>query len=151
MKLVAWVFIISLLLFSPAVALAELDGNGLLLKCEPIEKLYTNPESLSSKEASGVVYCLGYIDSFMDTFYFQVRAKIVEALPYCMPTEEIPKREIAEAVVGYLNTHQEELAKPAGYFIFMALRNAYPCGMEKGETKDATSEKGPDENKSSAE
>ena len=74
MKPAQYLLVVCLLVLLPTFASAEINGNTLLQKCAPIEKLYDDPASLSSKEASGVVYCLGYIDSFMDTFYFQVRA-----------------------------------------------------------------------------
>lgn len=133
MKFTSWIVLIGLIVFLPTAARAELDGNGLLQKCEPIERLYSDPESLSSKEASGVVYCLGYIDSFQETFYFQVRAKIVPSVPYCLPEGDVPKKEITISIVDYLKAHQEELGKPAGYHIFMALREKYPCKEEKSE------------------
>jgi hypothetical protein len=71
----------------------------------------------------------------METFHFQVQAKIVPSLPYCMPEETVPKKEIAKMIVTYLKQHQEELGKPAGYFIFMALRDAYPCNKEDEKEK----------------
>lgn len=132
MKYMSWFIVIGLLVLLPAVARAELDGNRLLQKCEPIEKLSSGPESMTSSEASGVVYCLGYLDSFLETFSFQVRAKIVPSLPYCMPEEVVPKKEIAGVVVEYLKANREELDKPAGYYIFMALREKYPCNEEGG-------------------
>jgi len=137
MRRASWFFIMGLFLFMPSLAIGGVDGKALLQKCEPIAKLFDDPASLSSKEASGGVYCLGYIDSFMETFSFQVQAKIVPSVPYCMPEEEIPKKEIARVVVDYLNNHPENLDKPAGYYLFMALREAYPCNKEeeKEETK----------------
>ena len=140
MRHVSWFFVVSLFLFMPALAMGGVDGKELLQKCEPIEKLYDDPASLSSKEASGVVYCLGYLDSFMETFYFQVQAKIVPSVPYCMPEEELPKKEIARVVVDYLKKHPEELGKPAGYHIFMALREAYPCNKDDEKEKAIESE-----------
>lgn len=128
MKNVLWIFI--MFLFFPVCVHAAVDGNELLQKCGPIEKLYSAPDSLNSKEASGVVYCLGYLDSFIETFQFQVKAKIVPSVPYCMPDEKVPKKEIAKVIVEYLKQHQEELNKPAGYHIFMGLREAYPCNIE---------------------
>jgi hypothetical protein len=140
MKPVQYLLAVCLLVSLPTFASAEINGNTLLQKCAPIEKLYDDPASLSSKEASGVVYCLGYIDSFMDTFYFQVRAKIVPSVPFCIPEEELPKKEIVTIVVDYLEKHPEELDKPAGYHIFMALREAYPCNREKDEAEAETTE-----------
>ena len=137
MRSAVWFFIISML-FIPGVATGGVDGKELLQKCEPIEKLYEDPSSLSSKEASGVVYCLGYIDSFVETFYFQTQAKILPSLPYCMPESKVPKKEVAKRVVDYLKNHSEELAKPAGYYIFMALREAYPCNKEENDGKEET-------------
>ena len=151
MRSVTWFFIVGLFLLAPALAMGGTDGNALLLKCEPIEKLYEDPASLSSKEASGVVYCLGYIESFTETFYFQVQAKIVPSVPYCIPAEGPSKKEIVKVVVDYLKSHTEELGKPAGYHIFMALRNAYPCNKEKNETEEEKEETKTGENKVSAE
>jgi len=140
MKLVGWFVIVNLVLFFPGHARAASDGNELLQKCGPIEKLFDDPASLSSKEASGVVYCLGYIDSFMETFGFLVQAKIVAGLPYCLPEGELPRKEITGVVVDYLENHSEELAKPAGYHIFMALRQAYPCKDNESTAEQENSE-----------
>jgi len=137
MKLVSCL-ILCMSLSMPSFALAGLDGNGLLQKCGPIEKLYDDPASLSSQEGSGVVYCLGYVDSFLETFYFQRQAKIVPAVPYCLPDEKLPRKDLVSAVVKYLENHPDELHKPAGLHIFMALREAYPCNKE--EDKDKTTE-----------
>lgn len=127
--------VLFLFLIFPAGAFAAVAGAELLQKCQPIEKLDSAPESLSSREASGVVYCLGYVDSFMETFYFQVQAKIVPALPYCLPSEDLPKKDIVKSVVDYLQSNSEDLTKPAGYYIFMALREAYPCNKEEAAEK----------------
>lgn len=151
MKSVSWFIIVILFLCIPSLAIGEMNGEQLLLKCEPIEKLYDDPTALSSKEASGVVYCLGYLDSFTETFYFQVKAKIVPSVPYCMPEEAPSKKEIAKTVVEYLKSHPEELGKPAGYHIFMALRDAYPCNKEENETDEENEETNMDENKVSSE
>ena len=151
MRCVSWFIIVILFLCIPALAIGGMDGNELLLKCEPIEKLYDDPASLNSKEASGVVYCLGYLDSFTETFYFQVQAKIVPSVPYCMPEEAPSKKEIAKAVVDYLKSHPEELGKPAGYHIFLALRDAYPCNKEENGTEGEKEEINMDENKVSSE
>ena len=83
MKRFFGILTVFLLLVYPAISAAEMSGKELLEKCQALEKLKDNPSSLSSKDATGIVYCFGYIDSFMDTFYFQVRAKIVPSLPYC--------------------------------------------------------------------
>jgi len=147
MKFASWLFITTLLLLLPTYALGEVDGNALLQKCEPIEKLYEDPASLSSKDASGVVYCLGYLDSFMETFSFQVMAKIVPSVPYCMPEDQLPKKDIVKVVVDYLKNHEEELGKPAGYHIFMALREAYPCDKEKNKVEGENNEAEVSENK----
>jgi hypothetical protein len=82
---------------------------------------------------------LGYIDSFIDTFYFQVRAKIVPSVPYCLPVEKQPKKKYAEDVVNYMKSDPVELNKPASYYIFMGLRDTYPCN-EKTDADDAKSE-----------
>ena len=116
-----------LILILPGIALAALDGNGLLQKCGPIEKLYDDPASMSSKEASGVIYCLGYIDSFIETFDFQVQAQILKGVPYCLPEGELSKKDIVKAVVGFMESHPDELGKPAGYQILLGLRDIYPC------------------------
>jgi len=129
MKLVSCL-IAGLFLLMPSFALAALDGNELLKKCGPIEKLYDNPASLSSQEASDAVYCLGYMDSFLETFYFQYKARIVPAIPYCLPDEKVPRRDIVNVVVKYLEKHPEELQKPAGLHIIMALRETFPCNKE---------------------
>jgi len=147
MKPAAWLLLASIFLFVPTIARAALDGNELLQKCEPIEKLYSDPESLSSKQASGVVYCLGYIGSFIETFYFQRMAKIVPALPYCLPGDGLSQKEIVNVVVEYLKSHPEELAKPAGYHIFMALREEYPCNKEKNKVEGENNEAEVNENK----
>lgn len=150
MKRVGLFIIVNLLLFFPALVHATLDGNELLQKCGPIEKLFDDPASLSSKEASGVVYCMGYIDSFMETFSFQVQAQIVTGLPYCLPEEETQSRkEITRVIVEYLKNHSDGLAKPAGYQLFMALRQAYPCNAEASETDQENSEMKTDDSKSS--
>lgn len=141
MKRASCFFIAGLLLFLPALALAGVDGKELLQKCEPIEKLYSDPQSLSSSEASGVVYCIGYIDSFMETFDFEVQARIVPALPYCLPEKDLPKKELVKVVVDYLKTHSEDLGKHAGYYIFMALREAYPCNKEEKNTEAGENKK----------
>jgi hypothetical protein len=140
MKRAPWFLLISLFLFMPGLAIGGLDGNELLQKCEPIEKLYDDPASMDSKEASGVVYCLGYIDSFIETFYFQVQAKILPSVPYCMPEEQLPKKEIAKVIIDYLKNHPEELGKPAGYFIFLALREAFPCREETNKAEEEKEE-----------
>jgi len=127
------IFTAFLLIACPAITAAEMTGKELLEKCEPLEKLKGNAPSLSSKEATGIVYCLGYIDSFIDTFNFQVRAKIVPSVPYCLPIEKQPRKKYAEDVVNYMKSDPEELGKPAGYYIFMGLRDAYPCNKEDGQ------------------
>jgi hypothetical protein len=119
--------------------MAQMNGKELLEKCEALEKLNEKSPSLSSKEATGIVYCLGYVDSFMDTFDFQVRAKIVPSVPYCLPAEKQYKRKYAEDVVSFMKSDPEELNKPASYYIFMGLRQAYPCKSET-DTNDAKSE-----------
>ena len=129
------VLISVVLLFFPGSVHAIEDGHDLLQKCGPIMKLYSEPESLSSKEASGVVYCMGYIDSFIETFRFQVETQIVASVPYCMPSEKVPKKDIARVIVDYLKEHRDDLGKPAGYHIFMALREAFPCS-KKAEKKE---------------
>ena len=53
------ILLVSLLVAMPVFANTGVDGSELLQKCEPIEKLYDDPASLSSKEGSGVVYCMG--------------------------------------------------------------------------------------------
>ncbi len=139
MKKFFCIFITVLFLAYPIISTAEMTGSELLEKCQALEKLKDNPPSLSSKEATGVVYCLGYIDSFIDTFYFQVQAKIVRSVPYCLPVEKQPKKKYAEDVVNYMKSELEELNKPAGYYIFMGLRDTYPCS-EKTDADDAKSE-----------
>jgi len=144
MKALSYILAISFCFTLSTLANAAVDGNELLQKCEPIEKLYDDPASLSSKEGSGVVYCLGYIDGFMETFSFQLQAQIVPGVPYCLPEETLSKKEIVMSVVDYLKNHPEELANPAGYHLFMALRQAYPCRQEEkeeaGENKSAAEE-----------
>ena len=140
MKSAAYLLALCMLLSAPGLAHAAADGKELLQKCEPIEKLYDDPAALSSREASGVVYCLGYIDSFMETFDFQAQAQIVPGVPYCLPEEDVPKKEIVKVVVDYLQKHPEELDKPAGYHIFLALREAYPCKKEKEKEEAGTAE-----------
>jgi len=92
-----------------------------------LEKLDEAPASLTSREASGIVYCLGYIEGFMDTFSFQRAARIVPAIPYCLPKEPIPKKKFGRIVVDYMKDNADQLNKPASYSIFMGLRGAYPC------------------------
>jgi len=135
MKSASWLLIVCLFIGVPIFADAAVNGNELLQKCEPIEKLYDEPGSLTSSEASGVVYCMGYIDSFIETFSFQYQAQLVPGVPYCLPEAEVPKKEIVKAVVEYLKNHSAELDKPAGYHLFMALREAYPCSSEKDKGK----------------
>ena len=135
MKAASWLLFVCLFFWKPAYANAAANGNELLQKCGPIEKLDNDPGSLSSNEASGVVYCMGYIDSFMETFSFQFQAQLVPGVPYCLPEADVPKKEIVKVVVAYLKNHPEELGKPAGYHIFMALREAYPCNSEKDKEK----------------
>ena len=131
MKVFSYILAISFCFTLSTLANAAVDGNELLQKCGPIEKLYDDPASLSGTEGSGVVYCLGYIDGFMETFSFQFQAQIVPGVPYCLPEETLSKKEIVMSVVEYLKNHPEELANPAGYHLFMALRQAYPCGKEE--------------------
>ena len=147
MKLALYILAVYLFVSMPTFVLAAADGNALLQKCEPIEKLYDDPASLSSKEASGVVYCLSYIDSFIETFDFQFQAKIVPGVPYCLPEENLPKKEIVKVVVGYLKNHSEELDKPAGYYIFMALREEYPCTREESSPGEDKAEENKTESK----
>ncbi len=128
--------IITLFAIMPSLASGGVTGNVLKQKCEPINKLYDDPASLSSKEGSGVVYCIGYIDSFIETFDFQVKAKIVPGLPYCLPVNELTKKEIVGKVLEYLGKNPDELGKPAGYHIFMALRDAYPCNQMEDKDKN---------------
>jgi hypothetical protein len=143
MKPASYIIAGCLLLAMPTFANAVVDGHELLEKCEPIEKLYNDPASLSSKEGSGVVYCMGYTDSFIETFYFQVKAKIVPSVPFCMSEEDLARKDIIKVVVDYLKNHSDELAKPAGYHLFMALRQAYPCSQkEKEEAVENKSETG---------
>jgi hypothetical protein len=139
MKKNFWIIIALLLLAFPAITTAGMTGKELLQKCEPIEKLNESSPSLTSQETTGIVYCLGYIDSFIDTFYFQVQAKIVQTVPYCLPKETHSRKKYAFDVVNYMKNELEELGKPAGFYIFMGLRNAYPCN-EKTDADDAKSE-----------
>ena len=139
MKKNFWILIALLILAFPAITTAEMSGKELLQKCQPIEKLNESSPSLTSKETTGIVYCLGYIDSFMDTFSFQVQAKIVPSIPYCLTKEKQPKKKYAQDVVEYMKNDPEELNKPASFYIFMGLRDAYPCN-EKTDTDDAKSE-----------
>ena len=135
MKRIFWIIIIVLLGVFPAISTAEMTGKELLENCQPLEKLNDNPPSLTSKESTGIIYCLGYIDSFMDTFSFQKTARIVPAIPYCLPKEKIPKKEFARIVVEYMKVNPEDLDKPASYAIFMGLRRAYPCNEQKESDK----------------
>ena len=130
MKRFSWMMFLVFFCTIPALSMAEMTGKELLQKCEPLEKLNDTPPSLSSKEATGIVYCLGYIDSFMDTFSFQVQAKIVPSVPYCLPVEEQPKKKYAEDVVNYMKSDPGELNKPASFYLFMGLRDAYPCNKK---------------------
>ncbi len=130
------ILLVCLLLAMPVFANAGVDGSELLQKCEPIEKLYDDPASLSSKEGSGVVYCMGYIDSFIETFYFQVKAKIVPSVPFCMPEKDLSRKEIVKVVVEYLRNNSEEMSNPAGYYLFLALRQAYPCSQKEEKKED---------------
>lgn len=143
MKRAAGLFIVCLCFFVPALACAGVDGKELLQKCEAISKLYDDPASLDSKEATGVVYCLGYIDSFIETYSFQRQAQLVPGIPYCFPNDDVPKKQVALAVVDYLKKHSEELSKPASYFIFMGLREAYPCSKKEEEGIKVERKEGP--------
>jgi len=131
-----WIITIVLLGTFPAISMAEMTGKELLQKCEPLEKLAEDPASLTSKESTGIVYCLGYIDSFMDTFSFQVRAKIVRSIPYCLPKEKQPRKKHAQDVIDYMKVNAKDLNKPATYTIFMGIRQANPCN-EKNEADEA--------------
>ena len=142
MKYISGLLVAGLFFLFTGNARAAFDGHALLQKCEPMEKLYNDPASLSSSEATGVIYCMGYIDSFMDTFRFQVQSRIVTGVPYCLPEEAPAKRETARAVVGYMKGHPEDLDKPAGYLLFMGLREAYPCGGT--DNRDIQPEKKPE-------
>ena len=140
MKAVSSILAVCLFFAMPAFVNAAVDGHELLQKCEAIDKLYDDPASLSSKEGSGVVYCLGYIDSFIETFAFQFQAKLVPGVPYCLPEKDLSRKEIVKVVVDYLKNHPEELSNPAGYHLFMALRQAYPCSKEGTAAADKKSE-----------
>ena len=133
MKKFLWIIFMVFFCAIPALSMAGMTGKVLMQKCEPLGKLDEEQASLTSKEATGIVYCLGYIDSFMDTFSFQVRAKIVPSVPYCLPAEKQPKKKYAEDVVNYMKSDLEELNKPASYYIFMGLRDAYPCNKKTGD------------------
>jgi hypothetical protein len=126
-KRFSWIMFLVFFCTVPALSMAEMTGKELLQKCEPVEKLDEDPASLTSREATGVVYCLGYIESFMDTFSFQRDARIVPAVPYCLPKEQIPKKKFARIVVNYMKDNADQLDKPASYAIFMGIRGAYPC------------------------
>ena len=130
MKYLVRLIIACFLTAIPLVAHAELDGNELLQKCEPITRLTDDPTSLNQAEGSGVVYCMGYVDSYIDTFYFEVQAKIIPSVPFCMPKEGVTKKDTVRSVVNYLKSHPDELDYPAGYHLFKGLREAYPCNKK---------------------
>ena len=140
MKKFLWIIFMVFFCAIPALSMAGMTGKELLQKCEPLEKLDEEQASLTSKEATGIVYCLGYIESFMDTFSFQRDARIVPAVPYCLPKEQIPKKKFARIVVDYMKNNADQLDKPASYSIFMGIRRAYPCEVqeESDGTKTAT-------------
>ena len=130
MKKSIWIFAILVLCAFPAISMGEVTGEQFLLLCAPLEKLDKDPTSLTSKEATGIVYCLGYIESFMDTFSFQKAARIVPGIPYCLPEEKISKKKFAQIVVDFMKNNAEQLEKPAIYSIFMGIRGAFPCAEE---------------------
>ncbi len=119
MKKFLWIIFMVFFCAIPALSMAGMTGKELLQKCEPLEKLDEEQASLTSKEATGIVYCLGYIESFMDTFSFQRDARIVPAVPYCLPKEQIPKKKFAQIVVDYMKDNADQLDKPASYSILM--------------------------------
>jgi hypothetical protein len=48
-----------------------------------------------------------------------------------MPEKDLSRKEIVRVVVEYLRNNSDEMSNPAGYYLFMALRQAYPCSQKE--------------------
>ena len=59
-----------------------------------------------------------------------------------MPDKDLSRKEIVKVVVEYLRNNSDEMSNPAGYYLFLALRQAYPCSQkeEKKEERENISE-----------
>jgi hypothetical protein len=88
------------------------DGYELRQKCQTIEW-----------------YCLGYIEGAIDGLN-SAASSLVAATLLCLPSEmRVGQAELV--VKGYLNSHPQDLHKPAADLVSVALREAFPCGKTR--------------------
>ena len=122
MKRIILAALVGVLALTPAEAVA-LDGSGLMRMCS------------NEDDVRELTYCFGYIigiaraeESLQQAGMFRDQFRQV-----CVP--KLAKGvQLVAIVIKYLNDHPEVRHRPAGAIVLIALRQAFPCMQEIGNT-----------------
>jgi Rap1a immunity proteins len=98
----------------PALAKDDLDGNGLLPKCE-VDARAMDGQDLTWKEMAAGNYCMGLVRG------------VESASDDVAPPKGVTVGQMERVVLLYLQNHPEELQKDDFVLVHQALRKAFPA------------------------
>lgn len=120
MKRTVLVFILSLLLASPAIA-GPKDGKKLMEECSYVVTTVIN----SSEKLFMHDKCLTFIQAVNETHNAFVKHEKLGPL-YCLPYG-VTYGQLGKIIYSYLDEHPEDIKQTAASLVLDTLKEAFPC------------------------
>jgi membrane glycosyltransferase len=121
MKILVFLVLLSTSFFSQA-AYTD-DGNTLILECQVAVDMMGGEEA---KDYWKAPICAAYITGMTDMALVYSFAKPKDKKFFCIP-EEVTHEQNIRAVLKYLKDRPQDLHKPKGVLVLLALAEAFPC------------------------
>ncbi len=119
----------ALFLLSTSVASARetyeiRKGEDLLVECKAAISVWKRNFAVTEKEKTQFYACHNYVAGYVHATELAMKAAGMKRV-MCVIKEPMPK--ILAAIVKELESSEENLDKHAGFALFFALTNAFPC------------------------